>query len=340
MIDDRTETAMDPAVPPLPGLAAAAPGECHACGAALAEDQRYCLGCGVRQGEPRVAYRELIDPEASAQPGRPLSAAAGAEPLSPLAPAAGAQRGSPLARGAGAQPGPPFAPAAGAPAARDWTPVIALGGLAALALVLVVGVLIGRSGSDAPPQAAAPQVIRLQESAPAAAAPAANAAATEVVENWPAGERGFTVSLGTLPKDGTTSAQVDAAKADATAKGATGVGVLDSDAHGSLAPGEWVVYAGVFKTRAQAARALAGVRAGHPDARVIEVADSAEGSDSSSDAAPSRAAPAAVRDLDNSSGEDYQRKSRNLPDTLALPGKPPPKDDAAPGGGGEAETIG
>jgi len=47
-----------------------------------------------------------------------------------------------------------------------------------------------------------------------------------------------------------------------------------------------------------------------------------------------------VQDLDSASGEDYQRKSARLPDTVALPGKPPPADDKAPGGGSGAETIG
>ena len=33
---------------------------CRACGAPLAADQRYCLNCGQRRGEPRVEYREHL----------------------------------------------------------------------------------------------------------------------------------------------------------------------------------------------------------------------------------------------------------------------------------------
>ena len=30
------------------------------CGAVLAPDQRYCVNCGLRRTDPRVAYRELL----------------------------------------------------------------------------------------------------------------------------------------------------------------------------------------------------------------------------------------------------------------------------------------
>lgn len=194
---------------------------CGSCGAALAPDQRYCLHCGAAQAEPRVAYRELIEP----------AAATAAVP----APAAGP---APFP--------PPVAVAAAAPLApRDWTPVIALGGLAALALVLVVGVLIGKSGTPAQPAAAAPQVITVGGAAPAAG-------------------------------DGTTTA------------GGGGAGA---------------------KHRKPAAK----------DAK-----QSAK----------------ALQDLQSTSGADYQKKSAKLPDTVAIPGKPPPKDDKPAGGGSAGETIG
>src|SRR4051812_21585698 len=98
---------------------------CAGCGATLAEDQRYCLSCGARNAEPRVAYRDLL-----------------AERSEPVAPA-------------GASP----------VATRDWTPMIALGALGGLALVLVIGVLIGKSGFGDSEQASAPQVIRVGPSA-------------------------------------------------------------------------------------------------------------------------------------------------------------------------------
>jgi len=200
---------------------------CAHCGAPLAEDQHYCLHCGEAQGDPRVAYRGLIAPALTAPQ-------ATAPPL-------------------GQQPAAavPSAPAAVAPP-RDWTPLLALGGLAALALVLVVGVLIGKSGTPTAAVPAAPQVITVS-GAPAATTP------------------------------------TDAADAS------SGSG--------------------------------AGRRAHHKAAK---------------DAAPvdTRAGAQAVQDLNSATGEDYQRKSARLPDTVALPGKPPPRDNKAPGGGSGAETIG
>jgi hypothetical protein len=197
---------------------------CASCGAALAEDQRYCLHCGHAQGDPRVAYRRLIAPAVTAP-----------QPAQPVAPA-------------------PAAPAA--PPARDWTPLVALGALSALALVLVVGVLIGKSGASTPADAGAPPVITVSGAAPAATAP-------------------------------TTT---------------------DASAGGS-------------GRRAHGKRHAAG------GGGAVKPADAAAGA-------------RAVQDLNSATGQDYQRKSARLPDTVALPGKPPPKDNKAPGGGSGAESIG
>lgn len=207
----------------------AAPVTCASCGAALADDQRYCLHCGQAQGDPRVAYRDLIAPAVTA-----AHAAAPEPPTAAMAPAAVA----------------PFA----APA-RDWTPVIALGGLAALALVLVVGVLIGKSGTQNAAAPAAPQVI--------------------------------TVSAG--PSTATTPTET-------------------SDTSGSGR----------------------GSRAKHHS----------NGGGGKVSAADQAAGARAVQDLNSASGEDYQRKSARLPDTVALPGRPPAADNKAPGGGSGAESIG
>lgn len=199
---------------------------CPRCGAALADDQRYCLHCGEAQGDPRVAYRELIAPAVAApQPAAP------APPLPPTG---------------------TTTPAAAALPPRDWTPLLALGVLAALALVLVVGVLIGKSGTPTAAAPVAPQVITVSGAAPAA----------------------------TTPTDA----------ADTSGSG--------------------------------------GGRRGHHKAA------------SDADAVDTRAGAKAVQELNSATGEDYQRKSARLPDTVALPGKPPPKDNKAPGGGSGAETIG
>lgn len=100
---------------------------CRGCGAPLAADQRYCLNCGLRRGELRVEYREH------------LAAANGAQrhEAQPAAQAPSAER-----------------------SARDYGPLAAVGGIAVLGLMLLVGVLIGKGSGDET-QATAPPVIRV-----------------------------------------------------------------------------------------------------------------------------------------------------------------------------------
>lgn len=100
---------------------------CRGCGAPLAADQRYCLNCGARRGEPRVEYQEH------------LPAANGAAPRE-------------------AQPAAPAADPAERPP-RDYAPLAAVGGIAVLGLMLLVGVLIGRGSGDE--AQAPPPVVRV-----------------------------------------------------------------------------------------------------------------------------------------------------------------------------------
>lgn len=125
--------------PPLTqkGGAPARDGEpCGQCGSPLAADQRYCLNCGKRRGAPRVDYRQRL---AVADPGAPALGRAGTESPPPAPPEADRQR-----------------PAKGE---RDYAPLAAVGGIAILGLMLLVGVLIGRGGSD-PAPAPAPVVVQ------------------------------------------------------------------------------------------------------------------------------------------------------------------------------------
>ncbi len=121
---------------------------CAACGTPLAVDQRYCLECGTRRGEARVAYREHLSGGAST-----------------------------TAEGPGGA-GPPR---------RDWRAPSSWGwgansavitGVGCLLLAMGIGVLIGRSGNDTAKQAAAPapQVIRVNGGG---AAPPADGASTD-----------------------------------------------------------------------------------------------------------------------------------------------------------------
>jgi len=116
---------------------------CRECGAQLAADQRYCLNCGRRRGGPRVDYGQHL-------PAHGTAAENGAPPGDvPVVdhPYGGSTTGT-------------SAGAAGEKPQRDYAPLAAVGGIAVLGLMLLVGVLIGRGdggGENAPP----PQVVRL-----------------------------------------------------------------------------------------------------------------------------------------------------------------------------------
>ncbi len=102
---------------------------CHECGAPLASDQRYCINCGKRRAGPRVDYRQLM----------------------------GATGGEAAAE---AQPGPAEAqPSEPEKAERDYAPLAAVGGIAVLGLMLLVGVLIGK-GNNSTTAAPAP-IVRI-----------------------------------------------------------------------------------------------------------------------------------------------------------------------------------
>lgn len=114
---------------------------CPSCGAALADDQRYCLNCGQRQGEPRVDFRQHLEKDAVPQASPPAGIA-------------------PPPNGAAPEP-PPQKPQ------RDYAPLAAAGGIAVLGIMLLIGVLIGRGTGDSNESAAAPQVVTVG-AAPAA----------------------------------------------------------------------------------------------------------------------------------------------------------------------------
>jgi len=105
---------------------------CGECGAPLAADQRYCLECGRRRTGPRVDYRTYLAPSAAGQAPPPAQGPA-------------ADRPEPEAEAAKPE--------------RDFAPLAAVGGIALLGLMLLVGVLIGKGGGEA--ASPAPQVIRV-----------------------------------------------------------------------------------------------------------------------------------------------------------------------------------
>lgn len=100
---------------------------CNSCGATMASDQRYCLECGQRRGDPRLPFMDAVV----------LMDA--------------------VKRPAQAPPPPPKKK-------RSISPNAALiAGVGTLLLALGIGVLIGRSGNHEVAQTAAtPQVITVQ----------------------------------------------------------------------------------------------------------------------------------------------------------------------------------
>lgn len=74
---------------------------------------------------------------------------------------------------------------------------------------------------------------------------------------------------------------------------------------------------------------------GGSDSKTAGSSDAEEGSTEN----PVTASRDELEQLENSSGDDYEEASQNLPDTIAIPGEAPPKDDEAPGGGTSATVI-
>jgi hypothetical protein len=286
---------------------------CPACGAPLAADQRYCLNCGRRRAGARVPYADLL---------------AGRAPEEVLAPAA-------------SPPPPP-------PPSRRSVPLgLAAAGAAGIAAVLLLGVLIGAAtgGSDQPTRLVAsptkqqPPVINVNAGGTSTDA----SSDQQLTSDW-SGEDGWTVQLQTLSKDSSQVSDVDQAKSDAESKGAKDVGALDSDEYPSLDPGQYVVYSGTYtgkdaKKKAQAAAKK--LKKDFPDAKAVKVSagdvPGAEGT--RPEEKVKEVDRSQLEDLQNSTGEEQQKKSAKLPDTVGLGGKPPAKDNGKAGAGTPSQEI-
>jgi hypothetical protein len=272
---------------------------CATCDAALADDQRYCLECGARRNGARLPFME------NPRTARATAAEAEAPPRAD-------------------RPAPAI------------TPSMAAAGVALAVLFLGVGVLVGRSGNGAEQVAAKPTVVRVGGAASGGAAgtgTAQQASNTTVKGDWPADKEGWTVQLQQLAKD--DPSKILSAKQGAKDKGAPDVGLIDTDSFDGLPPGNYIVYSGQFDTKAKATAALSKLKKDFPGAKVIHVGASAPAITGKQ----AEKNKQAVQSLQNLSGGDYAKQSRKLPDTLALPGKPPPKDNKQGGGGSGFETI-
>jgi len=283
---------------------------CAACGAPLAEDQRYCLQCGER-----------ATPISSVLAGPPPApAGAGARVNGPASPP------SALAPPGAAPPSLPGLPEGGeAPGRGNAVTVIA--GVGVLLLAMGIGVLIGRSGAAKPSGAAAAQVITVSTS------PTESASASEsFAGDWPVGSGGYTVQLQSLPTAGTQVVAVQAAKSAAEGKGAKAVGALKSDEFAGLAAGEYIVYSGKYSKRAEADKALGALKKSFPGASVLHVGASGAASAGNGTTGKGRsgggksgvgsslgnpAPPAAVESLKGKSGKSYEQESKNLPNVVS-----------------------
>jgi hypothetical protein len=219
-------------------------------------------------------------------------------------------------------------------------------GAGALGLGILGGVLIAGGGDDTPVAAVAaagtPTPIATAVASATAAAPvttpvpAATVSATFTAD-WQPGQKGWTVQLKTLPKDGTTPDAVATAKTDATNQGAADVGALESDSFASLDGGNYVIYSGVYTTKKDADDALAGIQANFPDASVVAVSDKAGGGND----APVTKSKADLQQAEKKqTPEDAQKNTRKAPPTVKSEGTPPPADKKAPGAGTDATEIG
>lgn len=279
---------------------------CVQCAAPLAEDQRYCLNCGQRRAQARLPFLEVLaERRAEGLPPRDASAIASTES-----------------------------------GARSVTPLAAVTAVSAVVVALAAGVVIGHQGDQAKP--AKPQVISVGGGGPAAAA---TPVAQKLVDDWPKGKNGYTVQLQALPKDSTQPSAVAAAKTAAQGKGAPAVGALDTDNYASLEGGSYVVYSGVFDQRKQAQAALAKLKKSFPTAKVVQVSSSGGSQKGDPNALNGKTKSATVdksqlKQLHNLSPSEYQKKAAKLPDETKLPGKPPPTDSKAPGGGSGAGASG
>ena len=271
-----------------------APESCSVCDAPLAEDQRYCLECGERRFP--ISSVLLGGPPAAAGPGR-------AQP--PAAP-----------------PAPSPAPDAG-----RGNAVTVIAGVGVLLLAVGVGVLIGRSGGSKQATTPAPQVISVASGAATGAATTGSSTAS-FSDDWPAGTSGYTLQLQTLPQAGTPVSAVEAAKAAATAKGATAVGALKSEDFSSLKAGNYVIYSGVYHRQAEAKKAQKALSNSFPGVSVVKVSSAAAGLPSKPAATPSAgsgvgaseahpAPPSVIKKLQENTSKTPEEKSKEIPDVVS-----------------------
>jgi hypothetical protein len=209
-----------------------------------------------------------------------------------------------------------------------------------LPIAVAIGVLVGKGdGGGNNDQELAAALRGLQASGGSNAALASSVAATPITSDFTL-DKGYTVELKTLPVDGTDQAAIDAAKKDATSKGAADVGIINTSEF-TVAPAPpantYVLYSGQFKSKGEATKALGKLKAKFADAEVVSVkrnSGSGEGQLVSKTAygdvhkvegfAPSPEKVASDTALVNKEGQrtgkDYVDSQKDLPDVIVVGG--------------------
>ena len=143
------------------------------------------------------------------------------------------------------------------------------------------------------------------------------------------------------------------------------MGALDSDQYSSLPGGKYIVYSGVYKTKADASKALKPLKSKFPSATVVQVANSSGGgggaagggSTASAGGTAGTASSAsaitgnhtgktivashqALQQLQNLSGQAYENQIKHINSPISTgTGKPPPVDSKPAGGGSGGGTV-
>ncbi len=122
-----------PAVGPSMAAFGGSSESCPNCHAQMAADQRYCLNCGLRRGEPRLPFMDAVV----------FMESMGAPPAGPT------------------PPPPPSAGSGGSPSRMNANAAL-IAGVATLVLAIGVGFLIGRSGhNESAPVAGGVKVVQV-----------------------------------------------------------------------------------------------------------------------------------------------------------------------------------
>ena len=216
--------------------------------------------------------------------------------------------------------------------------------LAVLALIPVAaaaGVLVAKDDAKADPNLIAAleaQQKALSKAGPAtAAAPVSNVNTGNALSSDFSLDKGFVVQLSTLPFKTTDKAAGDQAVSGAEDDGAKDVGIINPDDF-TLKPasgGDYIVYSGEFKTKAEADKALKDLEKDFPDAKVVEVKPLTAGgggvagpagsidADAEYQATPTQQqeeeGAQVVQEIQDKVGEDYVDQQRQLPDTIVVP---------------------